>query len=149
MKKIKILFPLFAAIIFFSFTEGSDDNLTALINSNNPDKELTFSKFKNIMRGRTTRWSNNKPIKLAFLKPDTRTGNLTAYKLFQGANGAKMNKYFMKMVFQGKMSAPQFFDNEDNLKAYIKSTEGSIGIITSKTVGNFSPVLNIDGKQTF
>lgn len=146
----QILIAFFAVVLTSAFApQAASDNLSAVINGNNADKEMTMSKLQNVIRGRTTRWSDNSVVKLAFLNPDTRTANLTASKLFfSGSNGAKMQQYFMKLVFQGKITAPKFFATEAELINYVKSTDGAIGIITSDKTGS-SPLMKVDGKDSF
>ena len=46
------------------------------------------------------------------------------------------------------MSSPEFFDNEEDLRSYVKSTRGAISVIESLNSDGFKTI-TIDGKKSF
>lgn len=151
MRSIGLKAIMVISTIFFlsSFVQDNPSEISAVINGENGEKEMTMDKLKNVVMGKTTRWSDGKAVKLAFMSPATETTNTVASKVFgSGYDGAKMSKYFVKLVFQGKISAPQYFTSEPDLVKYVMSTPGAVGFVKSGKVGS-AKVLSVDGKTGF
>jgi hypothetical protein len=129
-----------------AFSQG-DITLSVIANSKGAPSEISFSKLKSVFKGEQQRWKDGTKVTLALMKTTTPIGDEIAKRLL-GMTSKELNKYFLALVFQGKMSSPQFFDSEEDLIKYVKSNEGAIGIVGSKNTGGLNPIL-VDGKKTF
>jgi len=129
-----------------AFSQG-DITLSVIANSKGAPSEISFSKLKSVFKGEQQRWKDGTKVTLALMKTTTPIGDEIAKQLL-GMTSKELNKYFLALVFQGKMSSPQFFDSEEDLIKYVKSNEGAIGIVGSKNTGGLNPIL-VDGKKTF
>lgn len=108
---------------------------------------LTFNELRSVLKGEKQRWKDGTKITLALMKSTTPVGSLGAKKIFFMTN-EELNKYFLALVFQGKISAPAFFDTEEELSSYISSHEGAIGIVGTE-IKNKGKIILIDGKTNF
>jgi hypothetical protein len=57
----------------------------------------------------------------------------------------ELNKYFLALVFQGKVKAPVFFTSEQELEDYVSRTPGAIGVSDNTVAGNIQ-IVEVDGK---
>ena len=81
------------------------------------------------------------------MKSSTPVGSLVSKKVFFMTD-EQLNKYFLTLVFQGKISAPVFFETESDLSNYISLHEGAIGIVGTE-IKNKGKIILIDGKSNF
>jgi hypothetical protein len=75
------------------------------------------------------------------------TGNHTASKLYD-MSGNELKKYWLSLVFQGTTSAPEFFNSEENLVNYVKTTSGAIGIVSVDAAKDANTIL-VEGEPYF
>ena len=124
---------------------AQDVGLSVVANSSGVPDELTSEEMKKIFLGQKQSWANNKIIKVALLKPDTKIGSAVSDKLY-GMTPNDLKKYWLAMAFQGRGKTPKFFDTTEELKNYINANSGSIGIIEYASEENlkFIPVDNKD-----
>ena len=57
-----------------------------------------------------------------------------------------LNKYFLALVFQGKVKAPAFFNSVSELEAYVAQTPGAIGVVQNTSTDQIKVVV-VDGKK--
>ena len=61
-------------------------------------------------------------------------------------SGDELNRFWLALVFQGKNSAPTFFNSIAELEAFVAQTPGAIGIV-QRAPSNESKLITIDGKK--
>ena len=133
------------SICFCSFEQQMD--FAVIISPETAITEMTFNDLKIVLKGEKQRWKDNTKIMIAMMKSSSPTGNDISKKVY-GMSGDAINKYWLALVFQGKATAPVFFESESELKAYVSKTKGAIGVISANAVGNEKSIL-IDGKKVF
>lgn len=143
---ISVVILLAAASFAPSPQPQVEGGLAVIANPKGAPGEFTKTKLKSVLKGEQQRWKDGTKILLAFMKTTTKVGEDMTTRIF-GMTGKDLNKYFLGQVFQGKMSSPEFFENEEDLINYVKNKEGAIGIISAKSSGG-STVISVDGKKS-
>ncbi len=119
--------------------------LTVIGHQKGSPVNMKLSELKNVLKGEKQRWPDGTKIVIALMKTGTPVGQTTAKKIYN-MSGDQLNRFWLALVFQGKASAPTFFNSQSDLEAYIAQTPGSIGV-TSKTTNASLKVITIDGKK--
>ena len=60
--------------------------------------------------------------------------------------GNELNKYFLALVFQGKVKAPTFFNSAAELESYVADTPGAIGVIQN-TSDDQNTIIHVNGEN--
>jgi hypothetical protein len=149
-KKILLLLSLFlaagAVVLLSSFKDITEEGKFYALGNKTPDN-LTFSELRSVLRGEKQRWKDGTKITLALMKSSTPLGAQITQKVFYMTD-KELNKYFLALVFQGKISPPVFFDSETELSNYVSQNEGAIGVIGTE-IRNKGKIILIDGKTNF
>jgi ABC-type phosphate transport system substrate-binding protein len=117
-----------------------------ITNSANTIETLTKKQLNALLMGETTRWQNKQKVVLAIMKSNTPTGKLVAENILS-ISAKDIDKHYLTMVFQGKISAPKSFNSETELRAFVASTPGAIGVIGKSNVDETTKVIKIDGSE--
>ena len=135
-------------ILFISFNiivKSQDNVLVAVGNQSGTPSEMKSSELRSILMGETQRWKNGKRIIIALMKTNTPLGQITSSKIYD-MSGDELNKFWLALVFQGKATAPTFFNSENDLESFVAQNPGAIGIIDKPLAGNGLKIITIDGK---
>ncbi len=124
---------------------AQDIELTVIGNSESVPEELNMEQLVSIMKGEKLRWEDGSAIKIALMKTSTPIGIGTCKKIYR-MSGNELNKYFLALVFQGKVKAPTFFNSTSELEDYVAQTPGAIGVIQTVTDEQNRIVL-VNGKK--
>jgi ABC-type phosphate transport system substrate-binding protein len=120
--------------------------MQVITNSTNNIETLTKKQLNALLMGETTRWQNKQKVVLAIMKSNTPTGKLVAENILS-ISAKDIDKHYLTMVFQGKISAPKSFNSETELRAFVANTPGAIGIIGKSNVDESTKVIKIDGSE--
>ena len=135
-------------ILFFSAgAVAQEKNLTVIGNSKGAPDQMTMTDLKAILRGEKQRWNISTPVVIALMKSSTETGISTSKKIFE-MNVDEFNKYWLALVFQGKVKAPVFFHSASDLEMFVAETPGAIGVIEAPSPEKTRKII-IDGKKSF
>ncbi len=150
MKKI-ITLLCFAVLSSFktvtpTLYQNTDIKVQVITNNSNTIDALTKKQLRSLFLGETTRWKDKQKVVLAIMKSNTPMGKLIAENVLD-VSVKDMDKHYLTMVFQGKISAPKSFTSESELRLFVLSTPGAIGIIEKSNVGEAPKVLKIDGSE--
>ena len=148
---MKISIFKFMFIFIFGFLGSlaivaQDIELTIVGNAENVPDELNMRQLKSVLRGEKLRWDSGASIKIALMKTNTPIGTHTCEKIYD-MTGNELNKYFLALVFQGKVKAPNFFNSISELENYVSQTPGAIGV-SQKTTDSPNKIVLVDGKDT-
>lgn len=121
-----------------------DAGLVVISNDKGAPSEMKMSLLKSTLKGEKQRWPNGTKIIIALMKSNTLIGENTSKKLYN-MSANELNKYWLALVFQGKADAPNFFNSESDLAAFVGQTQGAIGVIGRES-DDVRPVL-VDGKK--
>ena len=116
--------------------------LSVIVNGSISVDQMSLTTLKASFKGQKVRWGDRMKIRLALMKTSTTTGKLTAENVM-GMTGSEMDKFYLTLVFQGKITAPKFFTSESDLSDYVSSTAGAMGIVSKANASN-AKVLNIN-----
>lgn len=132
--------------LFFPICVNAQDNkLVIVANGESVPNNMDMAQLKGILKGEKLRWNDGSKVSIALMKTNTPIGNSTCEKLYN-MTGNELNKYFLALVFQGKVKAPTFFNSTSELEAYIAQTPGAIGVLP-ETKDKLLKIIIVDGKQ--
>ncbi len=121
-----------------------DAGLVVISNDKGAPAEMKMSLLKSTLKGEKQRWANGTKVIIALMKSNTPIGENTSKKIYN-MSANELNKYWLALVFQGKADAPNFFNSESELAAFVGQTQGAIGVVGRESE-DARPVL-VDGKK--
>jgi hypothetical protein len=127
------------------YAQAQDDQLMVVANGESIPAEMDLAQLQSILKGEKLRWNDGTRISIALMKTNTPVGISTCEKLYK-MSGNELNKYFLALVFQGKVKAPTFFNTTGELEAYVAQTPGAIGVVP-KAKDPALKIIAVDGKQ--
>ena len=154
MKELKIkkyfsfaVLTMFCILFFSAGVVAQEKNLTVIGNSKGAPDQMSMTDLKAVLRGEKQRWNNSTPVVIALMKSSTATGINTSKKIFEMSMD-EFNKYWLALVFQGKVKAPVFFHSSSELEAFVAETPGAIGVVEAPSPEKTRQII-IDGKKSF
>ncbi len=144
-QKIIYISSILVAGLLFSSLANAQDNLTIIGSIESVPAELDMRQLQAVLKGEKMRWDDGVKVKIALMKTNTPVGTITSDKIYN-MTGNELNKYFLALVFQGKVKAPAFFNSESELEAYISQTPGAIGVVQN-TGNDQVKIVVVDGKK--
>ena len=127
--------------------EVAEATLSVVINQDQVlETEMSKEVLLQRLKGETLYWPDQTKIRLALMKSTTPTGKQIAEKLME-MELPEFDKHYLELVFQGKIDAPKFYSSEEDLRAYVKTTPGAIGIVSKDNVSGLLVAI-IDGEKT-
>ena len=138
----------FVTIILFSAFSGSSQtsSLTVISNQKGAPSTLNFSELKSIFMGEQQRWRSGTKITIALMKTNTAAGKNTSETLY-GMSADELNKFWLALVFQGKASAPNFFNSASELENFVAQNPGAIGIVDQVAANDDIKTVQVEGKK--
>ena len=109
MKRIifNFIFALFIGSIL-PWTMNSQDNQLIIVgNAESVPSEMGMNQLKSILKGEQMRWNDGSKVSIALMKTNTPIGSRTCEKVYN-MTANELNKYFLALVFQGKITRPSF-----------------------------------------
>lgn len=142
---VKIVF--LGVILFFCsiIRANAQEKLSVIGNAKGVPTTMTEKELKVVMKGEKQRWSDGTKIVIALMKTNTPIGQTTSKRIYN-MTGDELNRFWLALVFQGKTSAPTFFNSMSELESFVAQTPGAIGIVQHAT-SNESKLIAIDGKK--
>jgi hypothetical protein len=123
---------------------AQDNGLMIVANGESIPTEMDMVQLQAILKGEKLRWNDGSKVSIALMKTNTPVGTNTCEKLYK-MSGNELNKYFLALVFQGKLKAPTFFNSISELEAYVAQTPGAIGVLP-KANDSLLKIIIVDGK---
>lgn len=124
--------------------QAQDSPLVVVGNKESVPSTMNAGQLKSILRGEKLRWNDGKQVVIALMKTNTPIGNETSKRIYN-MTGNELNKYFLALVFQGKVKAPVFFNSASDLEAFVAQTPGAIGVL-EKADEKSLQIIVVDGK---
>jgi hypothetical protein len=139
-------FTIFLTILFLqtNLLKAQDAPLVIVSHTKGAPAELKLNALRSILLGERQRWPDGTKITIALMKTNTPAGISTSRKIYN-MSPDELNKYWLALVFQGKGTAPMFFNSAAELENFIATTPGAIGVTTA---GGAVRTLTIDGKKS-
>jgi hypothetical protein len=119
--------------------------LTIVGHNESVPAEMNMTELQSVLKGEKMRWDDGVKVKIALMKTNTPIGSVTSEKIYN-MSGNELNKYFLALVFQGKVKAPTFFTSASELETYVSQTPGAIGVVEDATEAQLKVVV-VDGKK--
>ncbi len=91
-------------------------------------KSLSESSFKSYMKGKYNFWDNDNQV-LIVLPSSNHPDAEDISKLIYAKSHTSVRKYWLSLVFQGRVASPKFCDSDDEIIEFVKSRKGAIGIV--------------------
>ena len=144
---LNCIFVLLLGVIGTTTVTAQVTELTIVGNLESVPSEMTMNLLKSVFRGEKLRWVDGSKVKLALMKTNTPLGLATSEKLLN-MSANELNKYYLALVFQGKIKAPSFFNSVSDLEEYVGQTPGAIGVVQS-TTNELLKIVLVDGNKQF
>lgn len=122
-------------------------SLTVISNQTGAPSSLKFSELRSIFMGEQQRWHTGTKISIALMKTSTPAGKNTSAKVY-GMSPDELNKFWLALVFQGKASAPSFFNSAADLENFVAQNPGAIGILDEVASNNDVKTVMVEGKKS-
>jgi len=147
MKRIifNFIFTLLVGLFLPLSINAQDEQLIVVGNAQSVPSEMDMEMLKSVFRGEKLRWNDGSKVSIALMKTNTPIGSNTCEKLYN-MTANELNKYFLALVFQGKITRPAFFNSVSELEAYVAQTPGAIGVL-QKADDNSSKIILVNGKK--
>src|SRR6185312_3727263 len=135
---------LFLLSAFTGISQTS--SLTVISNQKGAPSTLDFSELKSIFMGEQQRWRSGTKITIALMKTSTAAGKNTSETLY-GMSADELNKFWLALVFQGKASAPNFFNSATDLENFVAQNPGAIGIVDQVAANDEIKTVQVEGRK--
>ncbi len=147
MKRMIYIFILylFIGILLPLSVSAQDEQLVIIGNAASVPSEIDMNQLKSVLKGEKLRWNDGSKVSIALMKTSTPIGAYTCNKLYN-MTGNELNKYFLALVFQGKVKAPTFFNSANELEAFVAQTPGAIGVL-QQVNDKLLKIILVDGKK--
>ena len=144
---VSSLFVLVSLWYSQCYAQTSQMELFAVANESGAPEQMTLENLVRALRGQKIKWEDGSPVIVALMKPKTASGTVISRRVFN-MTPDNVSKYWLAMVFQGRIRAAKFFNQESDLINYVIQTKGAIGVIPSKNQkGSNIRVINVDGSE--
>lgn len=131
-----------------SLSYGQDaTSLTVIGNQKGAPAGLKFTELKSLLKGEKQRWPDGTKVVIALMKTGTPIGQNSAKKIYN-MSGDELNRFWLALVFQGKATAPNFFNSVSELENFVAQTPGAIGVVTNH-ISNDTKTITVDGNKEF
>ena len=135
-------------MLMVNFANSQEVPLTVISNQKGAPPALNLTDVISIFKGERQRWHNGTKIIIAMMKPNTSIGKVISSKVYNMSSD-EVNKFWLALVFQGKVDSPVSFDSADALVNFVASNPGAIGIIQEDQLPANAQVTLVNGKKTF
>ncbi len=132
-------------LLICPIASAQDAELFVIGHTESVPSELKKNQLSSVLKGEQQRWKDGTKVIIALMDPDTPTGRNTCTRVYN-MSGDELQKYFLSLVFQGKARAPNYFDSNTELEAFVAKTPGAIGVLNQATESSVKTVL-IDGSK--
>ena len=145
----KFFLVLFLVLGFLepSIVLAQETELIIIGNSHSVPSEMDKKQLKAVLLGEKLRWNDGTKVVVALMKTTTPIGLNTCDRIFN-MTGNQLNKYFLAMVFQGKINRPNLFDSEQELEDFVARNPGAIGVL-NKVNNEQLIIISVDGENHF
>jgi hypothetical protein len=113
-------------------TLQADDSKVRLLDSSNNAKQLTIETIREIFFMRLSTWPDGSPIHV-FVLPDNHPLHIRFAKEILGVYPFQLRSAWDRLVFSGTGVSPTTVESEEEMRARIESTPGSIGYTDKKS----------------
>ncbi|MEC4748798.1 hypothetical protein [Methylomicrobium sp. Wu6] len=122
---------LSAIMLFPNMTLHADDSKVRLLDSSHSVKQLTTEMVREIFFMRLSSWPDGSPIHV-FVLPDNHPLHIRFAKEILGVYPFQLRSAWDRLVFSGTGVSPTTVESEEEMRARIESTPGSIGYTDKK-----------------
>jgi len=95
-------------------------------------KSMDEANFKSCMKGKNNFWDNNNQV-LIVLPSSSHPNAESISKLIYNKSHTSVRKYWLSLVFQGRVASPRFCDTDQEIIEFIQGKKGAIGIVTKSS----------------
>ncbi|MFD3001940.1 hypothetical protein ACFS7Z_16320 [Pontibacter toksunensis] len=125
----------------------AQDTLAAIAHEKGAPSSLSKNELKSVLLGERQRWSNGTKVVIALMKTNNELGETISRNVFN-MKPDELNKHWLALVFQGKASAPNFFNSVSELESFVSQNPGAIGITNQPVSLPNIKTITVDRKET-
>lgn len=131
---------IIAFAMFCNSLKGQSFSNYQIIGNSIGQKSISESNFKAFMKGKNNFWDNNNQV-LIVLPSSNHPDAEEISKLVYAKTHTFVRKYWLSLVFQGRVASPKFCDSDEEIIEFVKSKKGSLAIV--KRTSNIPETLKI------
>jgi len=121
-------------IAFFSVKlEAQSFSNFQVIGNNTGFKSMNESNFKSYMKGKYNFWDNDNQV-LIVLPSSNHPDAEEISKLVYSKSHTSVRKYWLSLVFQGRVASPKFCDSDEEIIDFVKSKKGAIALVKRSAI---------------
>lgn len=114
----------------------SQPDYFAVVNAQNPIKEISIQELKKIYLGDSINWKNNDKLIMPAIYEDIDEKEFKFINEILDFSAAAYRSYWRKKVFTGEGIPPKKYTHNDEVIDYVKHNKGAIGIVTTNKINN-------------
>jgi hypothetical protein len=142
---VKLLIA-FVLLLSVSVAKGQQA-LSVIANQKGAPPAISNNDLRSVFMGERQRWSNGAKIVIALIKTNNPIGAAISKKVYD-MKPDELNKYWLALVFQGKASAPFFFNSTAELQTFVSQNPGSIGVVDEPVNTADIKTIAVNGKKS-
>lgn len=119
---------IFVFAFFCIGTKAQSFSSLQVIGNNTGVKSMSESNFKSYMKGKYNFWDNDNQV-LIVLPSSNHPDAEEISKLVYSKSHTSVRKYWLSLVFQGRVASPKFCDSDEEMIDFVKSKKGAIAIV--------------------
>jgi hypothetical protein len=128
---LRRILVLSAILLLPPISLHADDSKVRLLDSSKSTKQLTTEMVREIFFMRLSSWPDGSPIHV-FVLPDNHPLHIRFAKEILGVYPFQLRSAWDRLVFSGTGVSPTTVESEEEMRARIESTPGSIGYTDKK-----------------
>jgi len=122
------LISILAFALFCCGLKAQSFSSYQVIGNNTGVKSISESNFKSYMKGKYNFWDNDNQV-LIVLPSSNHPDAEDISKLVYAKSHTSVRKYWLSLVFQGRVASPKFCDTDEEMIEFVKSKKGAIAIV--------------------
>ena len=132
MRYIRLYIFLVAGFILCTSYKCFSQNYSsriAIVGNSFDNKTFTKKEIHSILKGNKNYWDNGKGVTIVFvLNEDDEKSKYIAEQIYN-KSVRSVKKYWLGLVFQGRVEAPIFVSNNEEVLEVLKKNKGAVGIL--------------------
>lgn len=119
---------IFVFVFFCNCIKAQSFSSFQIIGNNTGVKSINETSFKSYMKGKYNFWDNDNQV-LIVLPSSNHPDAEDISKLVYSKSHTSVRKYWLSLVFQGRVASPKFCDSDEEMIDFVKSKKGAIAIV--------------------
>ncbi len=126
-------FFILIIVLFCTTLKAQNFSNYQIIGNNIGIKSISELNFKSYMKGKNNFWDNNNQVQIV-LPSSNHADAEDISKLIYAKSHTSVRKYWLSLVFQGRVASPKFCDSDEEIIDFVKSKKGAIALVKRSAI---------------